>query len=111
MRDILTSPTFLVVWALVVVGVLAVLARDLRVRNPQTGSMMKWVWWFTVLYSGPLGLAIYCFSGRRQITRDSWASLIVSLSAGLVVAYPANVALIRFGVKEGMGSPKEPAPG
>ena len=36
-----------------------------------------------------------------------WSSLIVSLTAGLVAAYPVNVLLIRFGVKEGMMDPRE----
>ncbi|MBK1697402.1 DUF4396 domain-containing protein [Rhodovibrio salinarum] len=35
-----------------------------------------------------------------------WISLVVSLTIGLVAAYPVNVLLIRFGVKEGMHSPK-----
>lgn len=36
-----------------------------------------------------------------------WSSLIVSLTAGLLVAYPVNVALIHWGVKEGMMDPRE----
>jgi hypothetical protein len=32
---------------------------------------MKFVWGFTVLYSGPVGLAVYWYSGRSQIRRDS----------------------------------------
>ncbi len=188
------------------------LIRDLRLSNPQTPSLMKLVWGFTVLYSGPLGLAVYIYSGRRQIARDSlwrrgfrsvahcysgcgagevvgisvtagllglgtwwvagitftlayvagfaltvgpllqegvplrrafwdavysetasitvmevvaisvdlwlagkatigepifWASLIFSLSMGLLAAYPVNLLLIAWGVKEGMHSPKE----
>jgi hypothetical protein len=172
---------------------------------------MKWVWGLTALYSGPLGLAGYDWSGRRQIPRDDlwrrafrsvahcysgcgigeivglvvtvgvlglstwwvaavtfacayiagfaltigplmqggegfraalrdtlwsetasigvmeataiavdlwlagaaglgsarfWASLAVSLSVGLLAAYPVNVLLIRCGIKEGMHSPK-----
>ena len=35
-----------------------------------------------------------------------WGALIISLSVGLLVAYPVNVLLIRFGVKEGMHNPK-----
>jgi hypothetical protein len=38
-----------------------------------------------------------------------WSSLVVSLTAGLAAAYPVNVLLIRFGVKEGMHSPREMA--
>jgi hypothetical protein len=36
-----------------------------------------------------------------------WSALIVSLTAGLVAAYPVNVLLIRWGVKEGMHDPRE----
>jgi len=36
-----------------------------------------------------------------------WSSLVVSLTAGLVAAYPVNVLLIALGVKEGMHSPRE----
>ncbi|MEJ2508862.1 MAG: DUF4396 domain-containing protein [Gammaproteobacteria bacterium] len=172
---------------------------------------MKWVWGLTTLYSGPLGLLVYAYSGRRQIRRDSlwrrgfrsvahcysgcgagevvgvfiaagllsmgnlavtvitfalayvfgyamtvgplleqgvglrravrdalysetasitvmeisaltvnnwlssgthlghvlfWTALIVSLSVGLIVAYPVNLLLIHYGVKQGMASPK-----
>ncbi|WP_425099547.1 DUF4396 domain-containing protein [Tropicibacter sp. S64] len=35
-----------------------------------------------------------------------WSSMIVSLTLGLVAAYPVNVALIHFGVKEGMMDPR-----
>jgi hypothetical protein len=36
-----------------------------------------------------------------------WASLGVSLTAGLVAAYPVNVLLVHLGVKEGMMNPTE----
>lgn len=35
-----------------------------------------------------------------------WSSL-VSLTTGLVAAYPVNVLLVRWGVKEGMMDPRE----
>lgn len=38
-----------------------------------------------------------------------WSSLVVSLTAGLVAAYPVNVLLIRVGVKEGMHDPRDMA--
>lgn len=212
LRATLTDPAFLLVWGVLVVSSLGVLVFDVATRNPQIGGLMKWVWLFTVLYSGPLGLAVYFYSGRRQIARDSlwrrgfrsvahcysgcgageiagvvitvgllglgnfwvagltfllayvagfaltvgplmedgvpfgeairdalysetasitvmeivaisvdlwlagkagmgdpvfWSSLVFSLSAGLLAAYPVNVLLIRMGVKEGMHSPKE----
>jgi hypothetical protein len=213
-ESVLTSPWFLSAWVVLALAAVAVLVRDLARDNPQTPGLMKWVWGFTVAYSGPIGLAIYFYAGRRQIPRDDlwrrsfrsvahcysgcgageivgvvitvgllslsnwwvagvtftlayvmgyaltvgpmmqegvpfrqamwdalisetasiavmeivaiavdlwlagnanmgdrifWASLIVSLTAGLAAAYPVNVLLIRFGVKEGMGNPREAA--
>ena len=35
--------------------------------------------------------------------------MVVSLSLGLLAAWPVNVLLIRFGVKEGMHDPREMA--
>tara|TARA_R110001606_G_scaffold81584_4_gene187658 strand:+ start:20706 stop:21344 length:639 start_codon:yes stop_codon:yes gene_type:complete len=201
----------LVGWAVVDLLCVAWVVRDLRRHNAFLGGMMKMVWVLSVLYSGPLGLAVYVVTGRGQIRRDSlwrksfrsvahcysgcglgevigvlvlsgafaitgwpvnvvtftlayvigfgftlgplmqggepfstalkdtvlaetlsitamevsallvnnglaagarlseppfWAALIVSLSAGLLVAYPVNALLIRFGVKEGMHDPR-----
>lgn len=38
-----------------------------------------------------------------------WSSLVVSLSAGLVAAYPVNLILIKIGIKEGMHDPRHMA--
>lgn len=38
-----------------------------------------------------------------------WGSLVVSLSAGLLAAWPVNLLLIHYGVKEGMMDPREMA--
>ena len=35
-----------------------------------------------------------------------WSSIIVSLSCGLFAAYPVNLLLLKFGVKEGMMDPR-----
>lgn len=199
-------------WAVLVAASLAVLLRDLARHNPQTMRLMRMVWLLTVLYSGPVGLAVYWFSGRRQIPVDStwrrgwrstahcysgcgagemlglllatavlgwgtgataaltftlaylfgfgltvgplleegvglrpalwdaftsesasivameavaisvdlwlagdagpgvplfWSSVVISLSCGLLAAWPVNVLLIRFGVKSGMHDPRE----
>lgn len=64
------SWTGLGVWlALVAASVIWVLY-DLRTRNSHIASIMQWVWILTVLYSGPIGLLIYRYSGRRQIPAD-----------------------------------------
>ena len=191
-----------------------VLLRDMTHRNREIAGLMRWVWILTVAYSGPLGLAVYYFSGRKQISRDSiwrrafrsvahcysgcgageivgliisvgllglgtgavavttfcfayafgfiltagpliqdsvpvpramwdafvsdtasitvmevsaigldlwlaseariheplfWSSMMISLSFGLLAAYPVNVLLIQFGIKEGMHDPREAA--
>ena len=211
LENILTNPTYLAAWAILVAASLAVLIWDLWTNNAAIGSLMKFVWGFTVLYSGPLGLAGYWYSGRTQISQDSlwrrgfrsvshcysgcgggeivgviigvgllalgnlyvalvtfalayvagyamtvgpliqegvafkealvdafysetasitvmeivaigtdlwlageatmgdilfWTALVFSLSLGLLAAYPVNVLLVRFGVKEGMMNPK-----
>jgi hypothetical protein len=211
LRAFLGNWLFLLIWGLLVLASLAVVLYDLTHRNNQIMSLMKVVWTLTVLYSGPLGLLIYWYSGRKWITRDSlwrrtwrsdahcysgcgageiigvslavgvlalsnwpaailtfalaytfgfgltvgplmqggmgpwaavkdafwgetasitvmeigaigtdlwiapkahfgqplfWGALIFSLSVGLLVAYPVNAALLRWGVKEGMMNPQ-----
>jgi len=48
-----------------------ILIRDLMKNNSHLAGLMKWVWIFTVVYSGPIGLWIYYYSGRKEIKRDS----------------------------------------
>jgi hypothetical protein len=36
-----------------------------------------------------------------------WSSMLVSLTLGLLAAWPVNVALVALGVKEGMHDPRE----
>ena len=72
LRPFLSSPVVAVVWALLLITSLGVLWWDIRERNEALPSMMKFVWSLTVLYSGPIGLAIYWWSGRSQISHDSF---------------------------------------
>jgi hypothetical protein len=214
LRGLLDSWIVTGVWAAIVVACLAVLVTDLRKRNPEIMSLMRAVWFLTVLYSGPIGLGVYWFSGRKQIRVDSvwrrgwrsvshcysgcgageiigiiitigilgwatrpaavatfvlayvfgyaltagpliqegmairtalwdaftsesasifvmevvaigvglwisgdaglaeplfWNGMVVSLSCGLLAAWPVNVLLIRFGVKSGMHDPRDMA--
>lgn len=213
-RDQLASWPLTAAWAAMVLISLGLILRDLKVRNPEISGLMRVVWLLTVLYSGPLGLALYWWSGRKQIPHDSlwrrggrsvahcysgcgageivgllitvgllawidwrvslvtfllaylfgygltvgpllqegvalrtalwdaftsetasitvmevvailvdrwlsaqavfehaifWNSLVVSLSCGLLAAWPVNVMLIHFGVKSGMHDPREMA--
>lgn len=211
MLEFLSNPVVLAAWMAAMAASLFVVIRDLRVNNAHLMGLMKVVWVLTAAYSGPLGLAVYWFSGRSAIPADGparrgfrsvahcfsgcgmgeivgvalaagvlglgswptaimtfllayvfgfaltvgpmvqngvslgqalrdaaiaetpsitvmevvaisvslaiaqgagmhetlfWTSLIVSLSCGLIAAWPVNVALIRFGVKEGMMDPR-----
>ena len=71
LENALTNPTYLAIWTVFVVTSLAVLVWDLWTNNAAIGSLMKFAWGFTVLYSGPLGLAGYWYSGPTQIPHDS----------------------------------------
>jgi hypothetical protein len=70
-KTLLSSPYFLLSWGMLVAVSLAIAAVDLRRNNPEIKPLMKWVWLFTVAYSGPLGLWIYWTTGRKQIPQDS----------------------------------------
>ncbi|WP_122090833.1 DUF4396 domain-containing protein [Halalkalicoccus subterraneus] len=72
LEPILSNPVVAGVWVLLVIASSAVLWWDLREHNQPLPSMMKFVWTLTVLYSGPIGLAIYWYTGRTQISRDSF---------------------------------------
>lgn len=211
-NQILAAPNILTIWVGLLLLSIIFLILDLFYYNDHLSSMMKWVWILTILYSGPVGLLIYYYSGRKQIPKDTlwrkgfrsvahcysgcgageiagifiavgllslaniwvavitfilayaagyamtvgpllqegvsfsvalkdalytetasitvmevtaisidlalaknagisetlfWSSLIVSLCAGLIAAYPVNVLLVRFGVKKGMHNPKK----
>ncbi|MDS0282684.1 DUF4396 domain-containing protein [Haloarcula onubensis] len=71
MKPILSDPLVMGVWALFVVAAVGTLWWDIRKRNQALPSLMKGVWTLVVLYSGPLGLAIYWYAGRTQISHDS----------------------------------------
>ncbi|WP_369684822.1 DUF4396 domain-containing protein [Halalkalicoccus sp. NIPERK01] len=115
LEPILSSPLVAAVWALLVITSLGVLWWDLGEHNQPLPSMMKFVWTLTVLYSGPIGLAVYWYTGRTQISRDSFwrrgsrstshcysgcgAGEIVgiTLAQGLLALSTVWVVLITFG--------------
>ncbi|SFD93738.1 DUF4396 domain-containing protein [Roseivivax sediminis] len=68
---LLSSPLVLGLWVAAMVPCLAWTIRDLTTRNSHLMSLMKLVWALTVAYSGPLGLLIYRWAGRKEIARDS----------------------------------------
>lgn len=71
LEAVLTNPLALAGWVLLVGGSLAMLWHDLRATSAGIAPLMKLVWALTVLYSGPIGLAIYWYTGRTTISRDS----------------------------------------
>jgi uncharacterized membrane protein len=113
--SILQSPWFLVAWAVLMLPSLGLVIRDLRARNAHLMPLMKWVWALTVVYSGPLGLAVYWWSGRKEIAADGeWRRAArsvahcysgcglgeivgLTLAVGVLAAPTMAVALITFG--------------
>jgi hypothetical protein len=71
LQPFLSSPIVLGVWLVLIAVSLGVLWWDLRKRNQAIGPLMKLVWTLTVLFSGPIALAVYWWSGRTQIPHDS----------------------------------------
>ena len=65
------TANILIILAAINVLALLFIEIDIRRNNAQTPSLMRWVWRLTVLYSGLIGLAVYWFSGRKQISRDT----------------------------------------
>ncbi len=62
-----------------------------------------------VMEAVAIGVDLY-LAGNAQITDTRfWLSLVVSLSLGFLAAYPVNVLLVHFGVKEGMHDPRHGA--
>lgn len=63
--------TLLTIWVVLTSGSLLIAVLDLYRNQPNIPQLMKIVWTLTVLYSGPVGLGIYWFAGREQISADS----------------------------------------
>ncbi|MFB6081923.1 MAG: DUF4396 domain-containing protein [Halanaeroarchaeum sp.] len=114
LRALLTDGRLLAVWAVLVFLAVGTLVWDLRRNNRAIAPLMQFVWGLTVLYSGPVGLGIYWYSGRRQIAQDSfWRKglrsvahcysgcgagevLGVTVAAGLLALPTGPVVVITF---------------
>lgn len=104
LQSLLTNPIYLLTWGVVLAISLSVLIWDLWKNNSELESLMKFVWGFTVLYSGPIGLAGYWWSGRTQIDHDSfWQKGFRSVShcysgcgTGEVLGVSIAVGLLAF---------------
>jgi len=121
LEGILTNPTYLTVWAGIVAAALAVLVWDVVRNNDEMAPLMKFVWGLTVLYSGPLGLAMYWYAGRARIGHDSlWRKgsrsvahcysgcgagevIGVTLAAGLLALGTSLVIVVTFVFAYAMG--------
>lgn len=105
LRAILTNPTYLAAWALLVGLSLGVLVYDLREYNAGIAPLMKFVWVLVVCYSGPLGLGLYAYAGRSQIPEDSlWRRGVRSTAhcysgcgAGEVIGVTVAAGLLALG--------------
>ena len=110
----LVTPELVLLWVAVSLASVGALWLDLRRENASLPSMMKLVWTLTVLYSGVLGLAVYWYSGRRQIPEDTFLRrgmrstahcysgcgvgevLGVTLAAGILLLNTVGVAATTF---------------
>jgi hypothetical protein len=105
-QPFLSSPIVLGVWLVLIAVSLGVLWWDLWERNHVIGSLMKLVWTLSVLFSGPIALAVYWWTGRTQIDHDSvwrggWRSTSHCYSGcgiGEVVGVSLASAVFGFGV-------------
>ncbi|WP_435334931.1 DUF4396 domain-containing protein [Haloarchaeobius sp. TZWWS8] len=113
-QQFITNPAVMTAWVLLVLTSLAVLVYDLRTNNTELPSLMQFVWSLTVLYSGPLGLGLYYYAGRTQISHDSlWRKagrsvahcysgcgmgeiVGVTIAAGLLALHTVGVAFVTF---------------
>lgn len=60
----------------------------------------------TVMEVVAIGVDLTLAGGAGLADIRFWSSLIVSLTCGLVAAYPVNLLLLHYGVKEGMMDPR-----
>lgn len=61
----------------------------------------------TVMEVVAIGADLWLAEGAGWNAPLFWGALILSLTLGLLAAYPVNVALIHLGVKEGMMNPQD----
>jgi len=71
LRDLLSSVWLLSGWFGLVLLSCVLLIIDLHRHNRHIAPFMQAVWLLTVVYSGPFGLLIYYYAGRKQIRTDS----------------------------------------
>ncbi len=108
LRALLDSWWTLGAWGSIVLLCLGLLRRDIRRCNPEIMALMRMVWYLTVFYSGPIGLGVYWFSGRKQISTDSiwrrgWRSVSHCYSgcgAGEIIGVVVTIGLLGWAVRQ-----------
>ncbi len=91
-KAFITHPAVLALWVGAMLVSLAVLVLDIRKRNAHLMPLMKAVWGLTVIYSGPIGLAVYWTTGRKEIATDSiWRRAFRSVAIAIRAAAPARL--------------------
>lgn len=106
LQPILSNPVVLGVWLVLMAMSMGVLWWDFRKQNQVIGSLMKLVWTLSVLFSGPVALVIYWWSGRTQIDHDStwrggWRSTshcYAGCGTGESIGVPLATAVLGLGV-------------
>lgn len=58
-----------------------------------------------------ISLDLWLAAAARPGDTLFWTSLLLSLTAGLIAAYPVNVLPVHLGVKGGMANPRETTAG
>ena len=102
---IISSPWVLGLWVIVMIPCLLWTIRDLTTSNSHLMPLMRVVWALTVLYSGPVGLLVYRWAGRKQISADgparrgarSVAHCYSGCGAGEIAGLTIAVGLFSFG--------------
>ena len=69
--EIVSSRLLLAILLIQAAIAVAILLYDIAKNNSAMPGLMKWVWGFSVAYSGLFGLAIYWISGRPGISDDA----------------------------------------
>lgn len=105
MIDMLSNPLFLLIWGVSVAFGLSIVIFDLIMSNSELSTVMKAVWALTVAYSGLIGVALYYWSGRHQMSDDSlWkracrsvAHCYAGCGAGEVIGVIISIGLFSLG--------------
>ncbi|MBB4285657.1 DUF4396 domain-containing protein [Roseospira goensis] len=83
------------------------MAEGVSAREAFRDSVVSETASITVMEVVAIGVDLWLAGEATMAQPLFWTSLLVSLTAGLIAAYPVNVLMIRGGIKQGMGHPAE----